>query len=1783
MMKNVFTPALFRRMSIICRSISAIILFSVSDALYAQDPMISTEVSARGRREHVIRADEWGRYAVEAKSSEGVAVEVVDKLRGVIASCEADGDRDGRLDLFLEAGEYKIFTEGPRKAEGNVRLEVTKFAPFDSAGEGGKIGGKNKFGYLAPFGQVSTRLVDKEARGWWIFVPRDTLVYIEAMGRRLGNIAIFRGGERLIAQAGNEVGSSFDFVNKSFPGKPLFGLRVVRKLERGKYLIMAYGGNRDNYTAADSASPLYVQWMIRPIEPGRPIVGKIGVSGVNRYLAVYSTDMTYVVVESPKMQKLAVKPSFISEGSGGAAQVRDMSTDTLYGKSQTCCQSKVIELERGQWTVISVSGATGAEFKITPANLRNKYTYTYSPPADGTYKLNALYTTTMSDNVGMSGVFIDMKDSSILAIKADTVSPSRPLQRVFNIVSDKWLSAFVWISESGMYTLSPESGVGYQWRVKRFYIAAPQNYNPPNWISGRGNVSLSQGLYEIEIMPGGAKGGAEFSFYSGKKPSGQPNEGVSPRAAFGPFDLKKSRNYRFYFNSLPSELASVIVEKYPPPVKESVADVYLTGAAADKADSLSARSSQTLELSMGVPRYISLGKRESADFRFKISQPGIYRMETTGRLYTKLTLRDRFGGLSRSQSGNGVGRNALVTEFFLPGNYLAVIETVGESAGRMGVVLNKGDLRKGGALQDGVDKRAAVKASSAVVYDFKADKKARYRFESFGAAGSAEIRLEDADGWPLVKHGSEAPQEASLEKGAYKLYSLPCPFENYRVTRVDLVREPQKFTGAGPHNIVVNEPIAATWLESGTGASARFLFEVSAPMEAKISLTPDFKGTLKQQSNKDGATINVSGGYSGMLQKGKYEISVTPVKPQNYSPYELSVMTDDLVAGIGYDVYKDQTLRVQVGERGGYEIFSQGRSEVAARLYASDKKTEIARSGGDQLDWNFFISERLDSGSYHLQLTGFNPDDNPPSKVFMRRTADTLVSQVKPEGAAVEKRNIPLSWKQVVIPIENKSGDVLSVSVNSGSQLVCELESAKQGGASAQGVRTAARRRGKRINISAAVEKGAAYTLRIWSEDRVDDVAAVEIRASAAIPITFENAQSGVTGQAQKEEENTVFYRIDGMDAGPGHYELVTTENEIARVSGMNAPEDEAAKKGQSWTDVVRTPGVGAASGIFEEDEGMIIANAGQRLFVGVTFKSPEKFRFVMTPVLVSDIRDIQERNSGKFETADKYRFSKHQIKYTEREDLPVVIKHGGDKIFAIESPARKLGVVTLTMPAGQPIVGLSAPQQTAEFVRNGIPVMGGQYISKGVSKTAVIPGDTGRVVGWNAQTGGSVAAGVNATFAMKSYKMEKTDTLRTGRTAWSAKQSLAKEYRLSQASGNPVVTIKLSPRTGVVYVSPDGRRDMYYGDDDGAQYTATPAAGGRFFLFGKTDGDDDGGIELEMYASPQYGKKNDAQKSALTLTAGTESVKLQPVDTRETFRVKNGGKQALILFRSGSVESADWVSKSGVIMQNVRDGGKLTGESGVLLVNYNAGTGKLRLCKDDGNLFAQNACRWAEPAAKKDSLPVIKEISRLTMAHGVNLYAIELSEPTHVSLNAATPVAAMVSTDDKIGNYREFWDALRWDIPLPAGKHIIGIKPLTSGSLSGIPLTVGFYPILMLTEEKPLQMQIMASQNRLAKFELQKKSKIGLGLSTQGQPAEAALLDGRGKEINKGGQIFTELDKGAYHVLLSVPSGSTQNGVSVTVRLFGQDNPPTDPPVERIKKIIKDDRDDSSDSRASR
>ena len=551
----------------------------------------------------------------------------------------------------------------------------------------------------------------------------------------------------------------------------------------------------------------------------------------------------------------------------------------------------------------------------------------------------------------------------------------------------------------------------------------------------------------------------------------------------------------------------------------------------------------------------------------------------------------------------------------------------------------------------------------------------------------------------------------------------------------------------------------------------------------------------------------------------------------------------------------------------------------------------------------------------------------------------------------------------------------------------------------------------------------------------------------------------------------------------------------------------------------------------------------------------PPRAQGPYTVPLSTEAGEAAERNRRGFETADMYRFSKNQVKYPERYELPVVIRNGRESVFEIVTPAEKLSIAALSAVSGQPLAGLLTSAQRADFIRGELPVLGGQYIGDKLCLTAVIPGDTGSIVGWNALPDSAFADGVDGTFTMRNFSLEKVDTLRVGRTLWRAKAPLAKKYRV-EPGRSLAVTVKLSPRAGAVYAAADGGRSLYYGGVSGAQHTFEPN-GGTLFLFGTADGS---AVEMEVYASAAPRQTPDV------LTIGNEIIRQHSVDTREIVKIKNGGAVPGRLFLSGSVDSAGLIGRSGQLTRNIKDGGAIPGDGGILLVNSAPGLSKIRLCADDGSLLGQNECRWGEPLKNPDDAQAVTEMSRLTMADGTNHYTMELTEPTHVSLSAPAPApaAAIIAVDGRVREYREFWDGLAWDIPLGPGKFTIGIKPLDEQTLAGTPLTAGLYPIAQLTEGEPLKLHLMPGQRHIAKFVLKKRSKIGLGLAAKRGHHEMFLLDSLGGNLNRGRQIFTELDSGTYHVLLSTPPNS--GGTEAKLYLFGQDNPPANPPDELMR-----------------
>lgn len=73
-----------------------------------------------------------GRYAVRARSASGVGIQLIDMIAGPLGIAGAGGLRDGRLDLLLDKGAYKLRVFGATGAAGKVRLSAEPFQELET-------------------------------------------------------------------------------------------------------------------------------------------------------------------------------------------------------------------------------------------------------------------------------------------------------------------------------------------------------------------------------------------------------------------------------------------------------------------------------------------------------------------------------------------------------------------------------------------------------------------------------------------------------------------------------------------------------------------------------------------------------------------------------------------------------------------------------------------------------------------------------------------------------------------------------------------------------------------------------------------------------------------------------------------------------------------------------------------------------------------------------------------------------------------------------------------------------------------------------------------------------------------------------------------------------------------------------------------------------------------------------------------------------------------------------------------------------------------------------------------------------------------------------------------------------------------------------------------------------------------------------------------------------------------------------------------------------------------
>ena len=501
----------------------------------------SASVPSGGKHEIILPIAKWGRYSVRCSGEQPVAMTISDRRTGVI---ERDGDagrRNPRIDLFLDIGEYKLTVQGTKNATGTTKVTATPFAP--PAGF--------KPAYLVPYRENRVSLDDFQQTAFWFEALADTSVYIEAVGRNLADLVLWRDGEWLVKT------DNHAFIAKPKDETPLSGISFSVRVPKGMYMVSAYGGKGRSWAVKSDEHPLCIQAGIETLAANGLNAMTIPPRGYAQFLLHPNTER--FVLEGPDKKRLLAEVNRLGPNLEPAGW---MATDSIHGKLSSpriFMQPQAVAQGNG-YRVVKISGTPGQSFAV---QTMGGYQATIPGNEGKSWWVSTLHTGNPGDQIGASGLVVSAAKVAILAMQADTLSANREVARRFNLLGD--VSAFVWVDENGKYSVAP-GGTEYSWRLGRYHFTPPPNYKAPEWTTGTKSIELNQGLYLLEMSPKN-KGIATVVLKKGSLLGGMISAG---KAALGASEDNRQWNASrpvMRFSGLspgPSESYQVIVNSQAP-------------------------------------------------------------------------------------------------------------------------------------------------------------------------------------------------------------------------------------------------------------------------------------------------------------------------------------------------------------------------------------------------------------------------------------------------------------------------------------------------------------------------------------------------------------------------------------------------------------------------------------------------------------------------------------------------------------------------------------------------------------------------------------------------------------------------------------------------------------------------------------------------------------------------------------------------------------------------------------------------------------------------------------------------------------------------------------------------------------------------------------------------------------------------------------------------------------------------------------------------------------------
>lgn len=529
-------------------------------------------VAARGNQSAILTLKAFGRYSVTVDSSQGVAIQALDRMSGAGIIAGTPGKHNGRLDLFLDRGTYKILTHAAEKGSGQAKLSAHTFRELNAA----------RPPLLVEERLERASLGDFEQRSYWLEVKEQRIVAIEAAGRHLADLRLWRDGVWLVDTV-PEMAKS-----QARADHPLSVARFTAKLEPGLYLVTAYGGPSQPWTDASVDKPFSLRFGIPMLATAMRQQFTMNEFGIERFLVPTGPD--YFRLELPVAGTASLQVGSYNESD--PFQARGSAVASIDKRSLP----PVAELNgvgSNGVKLVTVTMDAGKSFILQHFDAATSISFN----ASGTYWISSIHAGHAEDSVGATAVLTRRPfngSEEYVDAQAIELAHGATWRRRFNLLDE--LTLFVRLSEASKINVVGQ-GVKARYRFEPFLTSRPRDYKAPPWQDSGHVFELDRGLYvlsvapetkgilDLQLLPPGSVLNQALSYVSKVVPEakgiidehllptdnakGNALSPVNPVARFTEARLGNA-NYTVYLNRQPGVTSGIVLRPLPIALRESL-------------------------------------------------------------------------------------------------------------------------------------------------------------------------------------------------------------------------------------------------------------------------------------------------------------------------------------------------------------------------------------------------------------------------------------------------------------------------------------------------------------------------------------------------------------------------------------------------------------------------------------------------------------------------------------------------------------------------------------------------------------------------------------------------------------------------------------------------------------------------------------------------------------------------------------------------------------------------------------------------------------------------------------------------------------------------------------------------------------------------------------------------------------------------------------------------------------------------------------------------------------